>query len=56
MTTNKPGRALDAYERWMVSSNLRTIRETNVTAAEQAALLRANGYPEIAAAVEREAP
>jgi hypothetical protein len=43
---------LSAFELWMVESNLRTIRETDVTPREQAALLRANGYPEIAAAVE----
>jgi hypothetical protein len=43
---------LSAYEQWMVRSNLETIRETGVTVAEQAALLRANGYLRVAAAVE----
>jgi hypothetical protein len=46
--------SLSAYERWMVRSNLETIRETDVTAAEQAAMLRANGYSRIAGAVEIE--
>lgn len=43
---------LSAYEQWMVDSNLKTIRSTDVTPAKQAALLRANGYPRIAKAVE----
>lgn len=43
---------LDPYERWMVDSNLETIRSTDVTPAKQAALLCANGYPRIAKAVE----
>ena len=43
---------LSPYEQWMVRSNLKTIRETDATLTEQAALLRANGYPRIAAAVE----
>jgi hypothetical protein len=42
---------LSPYEQWMVRSNLETIRSTGVAAAEQAALLRANGYPRIAEAV-----
>jgi hypothetical protein len=46
--------ALSAYEQWMVTSNLKTIRETRVTAAEQAAILRANGYSRIADAIEIE--
>jgi hypothetical protein len=44
--------ALPPYEQWMVRSNLETIRETGVTGAEQVAILRANGYCRIAAAVE----
>jgi hypothetical protein len=43
---------LSTYEQWMVGSNLKTIRETDVIPAEQAARLRANGYPRIADAVE----
>lgn len=42
---------LNPYERWMVQSNLETIASTAVTAEEQAARLRANGYPRIADAV-----
>lgn len=42
---------LSPYEQWMVRSNLQTIRETNVTAAEQVAVLIANGYARIAEAV-----
>lgn len=44
--------ALSPYEQWMVRSNLETIRSTGVTVAEPSALLRANGYPQIAQAVE----
>jgi hypothetical protein len=47
-------RDLNAFERWMVSSNLKTIEETGVTHAEQAEILRANGYEHIAAAVEEQ--
>jgi hypothetical protein len=42
---------LTPYERWMVTSNLKTIQETGVAPIDQAALLRANGYPKIAEAV-----
>lgn len=44
--------ALSPFERWMVRSNLKTMRSTGATVAEQAAALRSNGYPRIAAAVE----
>lgn len=44
-------KGLSPYEQWMVRSNLDTIRETGVTVEDQAALLRANGYPRIAQAV-----
>jgi hypothetical protein len=43
---------LTAYERWMVRSNLGAMRATGTTAAQQAAILRANGYFRVAAAVE----
>lgn len=43
---------LSPYEQWMVRSNLDTIDSTGTNAAEQAALLRANGYARIAQAVE----
>lgn len=46
---------LTPCEQWMVLSNLETIRTTGVTASEQAALLRANGYHRIAQAVEEAA-
>lgn len=42
---------LSSYEQWMVRSNLETVLTTGVSAAEQAAQLRANGYPKIAAAL-----
>lgn len=42
---------LSPFERWMVKSNLQTISETGVPTATQIAILRANGYPKIAAAV-----
>jgi hypothetical protein len=45
-------RELSSYEQWMVKSNLETISSTNVTAAEQVALLRSNGYERVAQAVE----
>jgi hypothetical protein len=44
-------KALTPYERWMVKSNLETIRQ-GTPAADQVAILRANGYPKIADAVE----
>lgn len=47
---------LSPYEQWMVRSNLETIRVTDVTAAEQVAVLRANGYARIADAVEEIVP
>ena len=43
---------LTPYEVWMVKSNLETIRN-GVSAAEQIAILRANGYLKVADAVER---
>jgi hypothetical protein len=43
---------LTAYERWMVRSNLGAMQATGTTAAQQAAILRANGYLRVAAAVE----
>ena len=43
---------LSPYERWMVRSNLETIRTTDVTVAAQVELLRANGYQRLAEAVE----
>jgi hypothetical protein len=43
---------LTAYEQWMVRSNLGAMRATGTTAAQQAAILRANGYLRVAAAVE----
>lgn len=45
-------RELSAYERWMVRSNLETIRQ-GMPVQEQVALLRANGYPTIADAVQK---
>ena len=49
----RAGGSVNAYDQWMVASNLRTIRETGVSVAAQVALLRANGYPRIADAVAR---
>lgn len=46
-------RELSPFERWMVKSNLETIRSTGVSISEHTAILRANGYPSIAAAVEQ---
>jgi hypothetical protein len=43
--------ALSPYEKWMVRSNLQTIREHGIPAAHQAAIVRANGYPQIADAI-----
>ena len=43
---------LDAYERWMVRSNLQDIADGETTRAERVALLRANGYDRVADAVE----
>ena len=43
---------LDAFDRWMVKSNLKTIA-AGEDAARLIALIRANGYPSIADAVER---
>jgi hypothetical protein len=42
---------LSPYERWMVQSNLATVRTADVTLAEQVARLEANGYARVAAAV-----
>lgn len=47
-----PAYALSPYERWMVQSNLKDVPSQGVEAV--ANLLRANGYPQIAAAVEAE--
>lgn len=33
---------LSPFEQWMVQSNLKTIKETGIAAAEQVAILRAN--------------
>ena len=44
---------LTPYEVWMVKSNLETIRN-GVSAAEQIAILRANGYLKVADAVEKQ--
>jgi hypothetical protein len=48
MPTEPP---LTAYERWMVQSNLDTIRSTDITVSEQAEILRANGYFRVAKAL-----
>jgi len=45
-------RKLDPYEQWMVKSNLETI-QSGVPMADQVAILKANGYPRVAAAVEK---
>jgi hypothetical protein len=45
-------RSLDAFERWAVQSNLQTARENGITLRAQADRLRANGYADIAAALE----
>lgn len=45
-------RTLDPFEKWMVRSNLETIRAQN-NASEIVAILRAGGYLRVAAAVER---
>jgi hypothetical protein len=42
---------LSPFERWMVKSNLQRIAEGENPTATQIAILRANGYPKIAAAV-----
>jgi hypothetical protein len=44
---------LDAYERWMVRSNLERIRDEGLEVADVVSTLRANGYPRIADAVEQ---
>jgi hypothetical protein len=44
--------SLPPYEKWMVRSNLETIRNGDATVADLAAHLRMNGYARIAAAVE----
>jgi hypothetical protein len=43
---------LTPFEKWMVKSNLRTIREKRATAKQIIATLQANGYPRIADAVK----
>ncbi len=51
---------LTPFERWAFNSNLRTIAETGVSAADHIALLRENGYGRIAdgvnAALEKASP
>lgn len=48
-------RPLNAYEEWCVRSNLRRIKEEGLDAADVVTLLRANGYPTVALAVEQAA-
>jgi hypothetical protein len=43
---------LDPFQQWMARSNMKTIREQGVSVEHQTAVLRANGYPSIANAVE----
>lgn len=51
---NKPKPAsLDAYERWMVQVNLQKVQTENADGARLVAVIRANGYPRVAAALER---
>lgn len=48
----KKPRALNPFELWMVKSNLETING-GVPMEEQVAILKANGYPRVAAAVQK---
>jgi hypothetical protein len=45
-------RELDPFERWMVKSNLATINSGTLM-KDRVVILKANGYPKVAAAVEK---
>ena len=47
-------RPLNPFKRWMVQSNIKTIRDTGVSVTEHVKLLEVNGYPDSAAAVKKE--
>lgn len=44
---------LNEYEKWCVRSNLLRIKEESLDGAEVVALVRANGYPRVALAIEQ---